>query len=374
MERHTLFADRPLAEFLEWIELVIDTINDALTGIDPSNVRLHVCWGNYEGPHTHDVPLDDILPSIYRARVGALVVSMANARHEHEYKCFARQPLPDGMSLVAGVIDTTNNYVEHPEVVADRLERIATPSATRIASWRAPTAASTRPPGWATSRRHSCGRSSVPCARARISPRRDCSEQRLTKGSKKRRRLPVVVRYRPIRSDRRGCGCARVANARDPRPRHRPHSSHRLARRVDRRSCPCTSSNRSRRSTGRRRATPFLRLDAPCVASSRSQQDRSACGTQPPVGNGRGEQVGVAGEHQPAAPALTRPHVVIGWRQCEVRFRFHKNPMTTSAAITIPKTGIEGSFLQPDLSRPRRPRPVLTTTLRSSRNTSNRFL
>jgi 5-methyltetrahydropteroyltriglutamate--homocysteine methyltransferase len=124
MERHTLFADRPLAEFLEWVDLVIDVINEALTGIEPSDVRLHVCWGNYEGPHTHDVALDAILPSIYRARVGALVVSMANARHEHEYKCFARTPLPDGMSLVAGVIDTTNNYVEHPEVVADRLERI----------------------------------------------------------------------------------------------------------------------------------------------------------------------------------------------------------------------------------------------------------
>jgi len=125
MERHTLFADRSLSDFLEWIALVVDTINDALTGIDPSNVRLHVCWGNYEGPHTHDVALDDILPTIYRARVGALVVSMANPRHEHEYKCFARHPLPAGMALVAGVIDTTSNYVEHPEVVADRLERVA---------------------------------------------------------------------------------------------------------------------------------------------------------------------------------------------------------------------------------------------------------
>jgi 5-methyltetrahydropteroyltriglutamate--homocysteine methyltransferase len=107
------------------VELVVASINTALEGIPPSNVRLHVCWGNYEGPHNHDVPLDDILPSIYRARVGALVVSMANPRHEHEYRCFSRQPLPDGMSLVAGVIDTTNNYVEHPEVVADRLERVA---------------------------------------------------------------------------------------------------------------------------------------------------------------------------------------------------------------------------------------------------------
>jgi 5-methyltetrahydropteroyltriglutamate--homocysteine methyltransferase len=125
MERHSLFADRPLHEFLVWVDLVVDVINDALAGIEPSDVRLHVCWGSYEGPHTRDVELDDILPSIYRARVGALVVSMANARHEHEYKCFARHPLPEGVSLVAGVIDTTNNYVEHPEVVADRLERIA---------------------------------------------------------------------------------------------------------------------------------------------------------------------------------------------------------------------------------------------------------
>jgi len=126
LERHTLFADRPLEDFLEWMRLVISTINSALAGIDRTNVRLHVCWGNYEGPHTLDVPLDDILPALYEANVGALVVSMANARHEHEYKAFARNPLPVGMVLVTGVIDTTNNYVEHPEVVADRLERVAT--------------------------------------------------------------------------------------------------------------------------------------------------------------------------------------------------------------------------------------------------------
>jgi 5-methyltetrahydropteroyltriglutamate--homocysteine methyltransferase len=125
MERHTLFADRPLAEFLSWVELVVDAINHALAGIDPANVRLHVCWGNYEGPHTLDVPLRDILPLLYRANVGALVISLANARHAHEYACFERDPLPDGMILVAGVIDTTSNYVEHEEVVADRLARVA---------------------------------------------------------------------------------------------------------------------------------------------------------------------------------------------------------------------------------------------------------
>jgi 5-methyltetrahydropteroyltriglutamate--homocysteine methyltransferase len=125
MERHTLFWDRPLSEFLAWVELVVDAINGALDGVDPANVRLHVCWGNYEGPHTHDVAFDDIQPLLYEANVGALVISMANARHAHEVGCFERRPLPDRMALVAGVIDTTSNYVEHPEVVADRIERAA---------------------------------------------------------------------------------------------------------------------------------------------------------------------------------------------------------------------------------------------------------
>ena len=125
MERHTLFADSPLSEFLDWVALVIDATNDALSGIDPSRVRLHVCWGNYEGPHTRDVALDEILALLYEARVGALVLSMANARHAHEHACFTRRPLPPHMALVAGVIDTTSNYVEHEEVVAERIERIA---------------------------------------------------------------------------------------------------------------------------------------------------------------------------------------------------------------------------------------------------------
>lgn len=124
MERHTLFADRPLREFLDWVELVVDAINVALEGIDPAAVRLHVCWGNYEGPHNLDVALDEIQPLLYQAKVGALVISMANARHAHEFRCFERRPLPDHMALVAGVIDTTSNYVEHPEVVADRLARV----------------------------------------------------------------------------------------------------------------------------------------------------------------------------------------------------------------------------------------------------------
>ena len=124
LERHTLFADRPLAEFLAWVELVIDAVNDALRGIDPAAVRLHVCWGNYAGPHTLDVPLRELLPLLYEARVGALVLSMANPRHAHEHAELGRRPPPDAMAVVAGVIDTTTNYVEHPEVVAERLLRV----------------------------------------------------------------------------------------------------------------------------------------------------------------------------------------------------------------------------------------------------------
>ncbi len=125
LERHQLFSDRPLSEFLSWADLAVDALNRALAGIDAGRVRLHVCWGNYEGPHTHDVALDDILPLLYRARVGALVLSMANPRHAHEASCFARLPLPDDRILVAGVIDTTTNYIEHPGVVADRLMRVS---------------------------------------------------------------------------------------------------------------------------------------------------------------------------------------------------------------------------------------------------------
>jgi 5-methyltetrahydropteroyltriglutamate--homocysteine methyltransferase len=125
MERHTLFADRSVGEFLDFVDINIAAINRALADVPRDRVRLHVCWGNYEAPHVFDVPLEEILPRLYQANVGALMIALANPRHAHEYKCFARAPLPKDMLLIAGVIDTTTNYVEHPEVVAERLERVA---------------------------------------------------------------------------------------------------------------------------------------------------------------------------------------------------------------------------------------------------------
>jgi 5-methyltetrahydropteroyltriglutamate--homocysteine methyltransferase len=125
MERHVTYAQRPLKEFIGFVDLVVSAINRAIEKIPPERVRLHVCWGNYEGPHNHDVALDAILPQLYKAKVGALMISMANPRHEHEYRYFERHRLPADMNLIAGVIDTTTNYVEHPEVVAERIMRVA---------------------------------------------------------------------------------------------------------------------------------------------------------------------------------------------------------------------------------------------------------
>jgi len=125
MERHTLFADRPLGDFLSFVSHVVEATNQALANVPREQVRLHVCWGNYEGPHTHDVDLAPLLPLVTRAKVGALVLSMANPRHAHEHRVLRDHPLPADWNLVAGVIDTTTNYVEHPEVVAERIERAA---------------------------------------------------------------------------------------------------------------------------------------------------------------------------------------------------------------------------------------------------------
>ncbi len=125
LERHLYFGDRPLSEFLDFVANVVEVLNNALTNIPRDRVRMHVCWGNSESPHDCDVPLDDVLPIILRTKVGALVLPFANPRHAHEFRCFEKLPLADDQLLIAGVIDTLTNVVEHPEVVADRIQRVA---------------------------------------------------------------------------------------------------------------------------------------------------------------------------------------------------------------------------------------------------------
>lgn len=125
MERARFFQDEPLDAFLRAVQLHVAAINRATAAIPPDRIRLHLCWGNYDGPHVHDVPLEAVLPLVLEARVGALSLPLANPRHQHEYRVIARHRLPDGMLFLPGVVDTTTNYVEHPEVVADRLLRAA---------------------------------------------------------------------------------------------------------------------------------------------------------------------------------------------------------------------------------------------------------
>jgi 5-methyltetrahydropteroyltriglutamate--homocysteine methyltransferase len=125
MERHLSYQDRPLTDFVDFVERVVATINRALANVPRDRVRLHACWGNYEGPHDCDVALPEILPAIQRAKVGGFVLPFANPRHAHEYRCLNQLPLDDDQVIVAGVVDPLTNFVEHPEVVADRIEQVA---------------------------------------------------------------------------------------------------------------------------------------------------------------------------------------------------------------------------------------------------------
>lgn len=122
MDRTMFHRDLSDADFVKAVEKQVDAINRGIAGIPADRVRLHVCYGNWEGPHIHDVPLANILPALYQAKVGALSIEFSNPRHAHEYAAFKRHPLPASMVLIPGVIETTSNFVEHPEVVARRIE------------------------------------------------------------------------------------------------------------------------------------------------------------------------------------------------------------------------------------------------------------
>ncbi len=123
--RHMMFKDRSDEEYIALATQHIEALNYALEGIPKSQVRLHVCWGNYEGPHHHDAPMELVLPIALKANIGALLFESSNPRHAHEWQVFADTDLPDDLVLVPGVIDSTTNFIEHPELVAQRIERFA---------------------------------------------------------------------------------------------------------------------------------------------------------------------------------------------------------------------------------------------------------
>jgi 5-methyltetrahydropteroyltriglutamate--homocysteine methyltransferase len=125
MTRHREFADRPLEEFRDYARLHIDVLNGATASIPPDRLRVHLCWGNYPGPHHRDVPLGAIIDLVMTVRAQGIAFEAANSRHAHEWKVFEKLRLPEGKVLIPGVIESMSNRIEHPELVAERIVRFA---------------------------------------------------------------------------------------------------------------------------------------------------------------------------------------------------------------------------------------------------------
>ena len=125
LARHMNYKDLSEKEFLIRAEKQVEAINNSLKNVPYDNTRMHICWGNYEGPHTHDIPLVKILPLILRTNVKYILIESSNPRHAHEWRVFEEIKLPKNKIVVPGVIDSTSNFVEHPEVVADRLKQFS---------------------------------------------------------------------------------------------------------------------------------------------------------------------------------------------------------------------------------------------------------
>ena len=125
MSRHTGYQDLSEAEFLKVAAANVEALNAATANIPPERMRMHICWGNYEGPHDHDIPLERVVDIVLSARPATVLFEGANPRHEHEWTVWRDAAIPDDKLLAPGVIDTCSNYVEHPELIAQRIERFA---------------------------------------------------------------------------------------------------------------------------------------------------------------------------------------------------------------------------------------------------------
>ena len=125
MGRHTMYKDRTETDYLSLAARHVEVLNHALRNVPGDRVRMHMCWGNYEGPHHHDIPLRDLLPVAAKAKPQALLFEAANPRHAHEWKVFEDVKVPEDKILIPGVITSTTNYVDHPELIAERLVRFA---------------------------------------------------------------------------------------------------------------------------------------------------------------------------------------------------------------------------------------------------------
>ena len=121
LARHMTYKDYSDDEFLKRAEKNIDVLNNALINIDPSKIRMHICWGNYEGPHNHDIGLDKIIGIAFKANVKKYLIESSNPRHAHEWEVFEKIKLPHDKIVIPGVIDSTTNFIEHPDLVKQRI-------------------------------------------------------------------------------------------------------------------------------------------------------------------------------------------------------------------------------------------------------------
>jgi 5-methyltetrahydropteroyltriglutamate--homocysteine methyltransferase len=123
--RHMMYRELSDADFVKRVELHVEVLNHALRNVPGERVRMHVCWGNYEGPHTRDIALEAILPALLKAKPRGLLFEASNPRHAHEWSVWTRVKVPDDYVLIPGCLDSTTNFVEHPELVAERIGRFA---------------------------------------------------------------------------------------------------------------------------------------------------------------------------------------------------------------------------------------------------------
>jgi 5-methyltetrahydropteroyltriglutamate--homocysteine methyltransferase len=125
LSRHMLFADLSDEEFIKIADMHVEALNYALRDVPQENVRLHICWGNYEGPHVCDIDMEKVFPTLMKTKARYVLFETSNPRHAHEWTVFRdrKSEIPDDKVLVPGVLDTTTNFVEHPELVAQRIER-----------------------------------------------------------------------------------------------------------------------------------------------------------------------------------------------------------------------------------------------------------
>jgi 5-methyltetrahydropteroyltriglutamate--homocysteine methyltransferase len=186
------FAADQLEQYRKWAAVRVEALNHAIEGLPEDRIRYHICWGSFNTPHVTDVPLKDIVDLVLRVKAGGYCIEMGNPRHEHEWRVWENVKLPPGRKLIPGVISHSTNVVEHPELVAEWLTRLARLVGLRTC-WAAPIAASRNRPMCGACIRRSCGRSSRRLPKARGLRRANCGDGRPPKRYIARRGVSVEI-------------------------------------------------------------------------------------------------------------------------------------------------------------------------------------